>query len=340
MRMNTRTLRGPLTGVQRYAQEMFDRLGSVLSPVEPGSISLGVRGHAWEQFILPRLVGDELLWSPANCGPLELKRQIVTIHDLSPLDHPEWMSRKYSAWYQFMIPRLAERVATIIADSAYTKSRIIERCRIPDDKVTVVHLGVSSKFAPAPPEAIRLLMEKLGLAGRRYFLIVGSIEPRKNLARVISAWRTAVSRLDEDIVLVVAGAVGDSKIFADQALGALPERVLLVGRVSDADLPTLYSGALAAIYLSLYEGFGLPPLEAMACGVATLSSATTSVPEVVGDAGMLVDPLNIGEIAEAMVQLASDSRLCATFSELGLKRASRFNWDETAATTLKILRTY
>ena len=176
------------------------------------------------------------------------------------------------------------------------------------------------------------------IPGLRFVLALGSIEPRKNLQRLIEAWERIAEELSEDIWLVVAGARGTRKIFDDEKLHSPSCRVHFTGRVPDELLPALYSGATATAYVSMYEGFGLPALEAMACGSPVLTSDTTALPEVAGNAALLVNPYQVDDIAGALYKLIQDENLRAKFRDLGLNRASQFTWKRAALETLRILR--
>ncbi|MBA3707674.1 MAG: glycosyltransferase family 4 protein [Planctomycetes bacterium] len=331
--MNGRCLRSPLTGVQRYAHEVSKRLCH-LDVMTPGARVVGPIGHLWEQIVLPsRLSRRELLWSPGNTGPLTVHRQVVTIHDISPIDHPEWFSPAFAGWYGWMWPRLMRIVRLVIADSHHTRDRILGLGCISPDRVKVVHLGVDARFSPSDegPDAPRF-----DLPCRRYLLALGSLEPRKNLGRLIAAWDRAVTHLPEDIWLVLAGA-SNPRIFSDCGLATIPARVCLPGRIPDDQLPGLYRRAMGFLYPSLYEGFGLPPLEAMASGVPVLAANRTSLPEAVGEAAVLVDPTDTEEMAIGIRRLVADESLRARLRTAGLARAARFTWDLTAEKTWSLL---
>ncbi|MBC7323609.1 MAG: glycosyltransferase family 4 protein, partial [Acetomicrobium sp.] len=165
-----------------------------------------------------------------------------------------------------------------------------------------------------------------------------TIEPRKNLQRLLEAWSVVCSNLPQDVWLVVAGAKGKDIIFKNTSLKKLPPRVYMPGHVPDEHLPALYSGAIALVYVSLYEGFGLPPLEAMACGTPVLISNVTSLPEVVGDAALMVDPYDVDAIAEGIKRLVEDDNLRKELSQKGLARAKLFSWDRTAEVTWSVLK--
>lgn len=336
--INTRTLASGLTGVQRYLLELLSNIPelSCLAPLKPKH---GLRGHAWEQFLLPVQLKGRLLWSPCNTGPLAVRRQVVTIHDAVPLDHPEWLNPRFAAWYRFLTPRLARRVVRVIADSEFTKSRIIETMHINRDKVVVIPIGVSKRFVPSDAQAIEDAVAAMKLPTKHYVLSVGSLEPRKNLGRLLKAWGIISAHLPDDVWLVVGGAKGKRLVFGDvPELTALPPRVFLTGHIPDEYLPALYGGAIAFAYPSLYEGFGLPPLEAMACGTPVLTSQVASMPEVVGEAAVLVNPYNIDSIASGLQRLVDDSLLRETLRAKGLERAGQFTWERTAARTWRVLQ--
>ena len=289
--------------------------------------------------MLPIKVGKNVLWSPSNTGPLTVTRQVLTIHDVVPLDHPEWLNWKFAAWYRFLLPRLVLRVRRVIAISEFTKKRLIATTKIAPDKIIVIPNGVDGCFRPRPEIEVTSALEALGLPAKRYLLTVGSLEPRKNLRRLLAAWHLARASVAEDIWLVVAGGNGRAMIFGDTT-GAedVPPRVHLTGHVSDDLLPVLYAGAMAFVYVSEYEGFGLPPLEAMASGVPVLVSKTTAFPEVVGDAGLYINPHDVEEITEGLIRLLTDPVLAAELAARGLERAKLFSWERTAALTLKVLQ--
>ncbi len=325
------------TGMQRYAVEMCRRFSEHLDPVRPVKALRGPAGHLWEQIYLPSAVHGRLLWSPNNTGPLAIGRQVCTIHDLIPIDRPEWFSPRFSSWYRWLLPRLAKRVRHLIAISEYTKQRIVERLGVPPEKVTVIPNGFDQRFSPRGATEIENVRQALGLPDRPYLLCVGSLEPRKNLLRLLRAWRKVVESTAGDVELVVAGAVASSRVFGSVSLDPLPPRTHFTGYVSDEHLPALYSGALALIYPSLYEGFGLPPLEAMACGTPVVTSNGTSLPEVVADSAVLVDPENVASIAAGIQQILSNPGLRERLRRSGLERAKCFTWEQAARQTLALL---
>jgi len=336
--INTRVLSSSLSGVQRYTLELLNRLQSELQPIAPKKPLHGIAGHIWEQFVLPTRLKGNLLFSPSNTGPLLVERQVVTIHDITPLDHPEWLNPRFARWYQFLIPHLVHKAQKVIAVSEFTKRRICDVASLKPNKVVVIYNGIDERFRPKSFEEIDQFKDALGIADFRYILTVATIEPRKNLQRLLEAWSVACSNLPQDVWLVVAGAKGKDIIFKNTSLKKLPPRVYMPGYVPDEHLPALYSGAIALVYISLYEGFGLPPLEAMACGTPVLTSNVTSLPEVVGDAALMVDPYDVDAIAEGIKRLIEDDNLRKELSQKGLARAKLFNWDRTAEVTWSVLK--
>ncbi len=336
--VNTRSLCAPMTGVQRYTTELLARWNGHAECIAPNGSLHGLAGHAWEQFVLPTKLCSRLLFSPSNTGPLQSKKQVVTIHDTAVFDCPESFNPRFAAWYRFLLPRLARRARLIITVSEFVKERILAHTKVSTDKVVVIPNGVDSRFCPEATSQAEEVIQSLGLPSRHYVLAVGSLEPRKNLARLFQAWDRVQGRISEDVWLVVAGASGSSRVFSGQRPDALPARVFLAGHVDEYLLPALFAGAMAMVYPSIYEGFGLPPLEAMASGTPVLAGNGSSLPEVVGDAGLLVDAFDIEAIAEGIRRLVEDSALRDELRRRGLGRAKQFSWEETARRTWDVLQ--
>lgn len=352
--VNARFLTQHLTGVQRYAAEVLRRLPTMtlLSPSEPASVyravtdrhhlivrtiglgKLKAQGHFWEQLVLPFLLpGTDWLWSPGGSGPLSVTKQIVTVHDLAHLEHPTWYDWKFAQFYRWLLPRLLNQVAYIITVSEFSKNRIIEWFGLPSDRVVVTPLGVDEIFfSSLPYERIRDTLSRYELK-MPYFITVSAISERKNLKRILKAWE--IANLN-GVELVVVGAKGLA--FAGKADIPSNPSVRHIGYVPDEDLVALYSGAMGALYLSLYEGFGLPALEAMASGTPLLASNVTAIPEVVGDAGLLVNPYDVEAIAWGIKALAEDQALRENLRKKGIERAKQFSWHKTAELTWKVLQ--
>ena len=336
--VNTRVLSSRMTGAQRYVRELVDHMGAVATEISPEKYSHGVEGHFWEQFILPKLAGGRILLSPSNTGPLFYQNQVLSLLDVVPLDHPEWLNPKFAAWYRFLTPKLAKRVRHVITISEFSKQRIIATTGIDSSKISVTSLGVDKRFCKKNLEEILLVRRKFNIPSPNYILCLGSLEPRKNLEKLLAAWSSLVDKIQDDIYLVVAGGEGSKNVFQKLNLERNISRVKFLGHVEDSFLPALYSGAMIFAYPSVYEGFGLPPLEAMACGTPVLTGNLTSLPEVVGDCGVMVDPYDVDAIANGIFRLIEDGALRMDLSIRGINRASDFNWDNTSNLTLKILK--
>lgn len=295
--------------------------------------SSGMRGHLWEQASLPARLGGRLLWSPANTGPLAVRKQVLSVMDMSPLDNPERLNPKFAAWYGFLLPKLLRRVRSVLTISEFSRDRILHHVPEIADRVQVTPLAADPRFKQADAAQTDAVRKKFAIPTPHYLIGLGSLEPRKNLPRLFEAWRIAQQRLPDDVSLVIAGGAGKSIVFANQEFGELPSRTILTGRVEDDDLPALYTGAIASIYVSLYEGFGLPPLESMSCGTPVIASNAGAIPEVVGNSAILVDPLNTESIADGIARMVGDTAMQQKLGELALKRAALFNWNETARLT-------
>ena len=271
--VNGRFLARRVTGVERYGREILQLIGNSCRVERPSRNLNGGMGHFWEQIILPSRVNSRsILWSPANTGPLWVSNQVLTIQDLSPLEHPEWYRTDFAAWYRLFLPLLAKRVRKILVPSEYVKRKVAARFGV--DNILVTSAGVNKEvFHPwAPKHTFDL--------PARYVLFVGSLEPRKNLSMLLQAWDKVKDEFS-DAWLVIAGDTG--KVFHPVHLPPQMERVRFLGYVPDVALPSLYEGAKLFVFPSLDEGFGLPVLEAMACGTPVIVSNGGALPEVVGE---------------------------------------------------------
>jgi glycosyltransferase involved in cell wall biosynthesis len=335
--VNARVLTASVTGVQRYTDELCKRLDSKIERVSPGRPMHGPMGHLWEQLLLPRLTGGRVLWSPANAGPVSLERQVVTFHDIAVLDHPEWFGKRFAAWYRWLIPRLARRVKRIVAVSEFTKNRLVNSLGINPSKIAVIPNGVDERFRRRNRIEVCDVRSRLPEPFSAYVLSVGSLEPRKNLARLLEAWSRCIDQVPSSVWLVITGIKGASQVFKRMPQMSLPPRVHLAGFVPERQLSALYRGALALVYPSVYEGFGLPALEGMASGVPPIVGDNTSLPELVGDAGLFVDPHDVGAIADAMSRMVNDVELRAELGKRSMERSRLFDWNNTARSTWEVL---
>ena len=289
---------------------------------------------SWEMARQP----PDVLFVPAHVLPLvHPRRSVVTVHDLGYLYYPG-AHRPFDRWYLHWSTRYHVRAARhLIADSQATRDDLIRHYRAAPERVTVVTPGCDEIFRPVT-DANRLAQVKgrYNIRGD-YLLHVGTLQPRKNVERLLGAF----ARLDGGLQLVLAGKRGwlYDRIFRQVEELGLGDRVLFTGHVPQADLPSLMSGARLLAMPSLYEGFGLPVVEAMACGTPVVCSNASSLPEVAGDAALLVDPLDVEAWAEAMRRVLEDQRLRAELIARGLQQARQFSWGQCARQVLTILET-
>ena len=269
---------------------------------------------------------------------------VVTIHDLIPLILPAYRGSLLVRAYTRLVAAAARRADAVIADSQASKRDIVRLLGMPSHRVHVVYLAASEHFRPVKDAALlEAVRRKYGLPDR-YILYLGGFDCRKNVATLIQAFAHLPICRPADLKLVIAGRLPerDTPFFPNprrlaEELG-LEERVVFTGWVAEEDKPALYSGAMAFVFPSLYEGFGLPVLEAMACGALVLASDRASLPEVVGEGGLLVDPTDVDGLAAAMERLLTDEGLRAELRERALAQAAKFSWEKTARETLAVYR--
>ena len=282
----------------------------------------------------------DLLHVQYTAPPLAPCPVVASVHDLSFEHLPATFKRRSWMQLRLTVRRTARRAAHVIAPSEHTRRDILKTYGVGEGRTSVVPLAASPRFAPVRDEKeLQRVRHVYGIAGD-YILAVGSIQPRKNLPRLVEAYASLRRRRPHDKLprLVV---VGKHAWLFEETLRAVEEcgvrrDVTFTGYAPEADLPALYSGALCFAYPSYFEGFGLPPLEAMRCGTPVVAGDRTSLPEVVGDAGLLVDPFDTGAISAALARLIDDEDLRSTLSARGLARAARFDWRETARQTLEV----
>jgi glycosyltransferase involved in cell wall biosynthesis len=328
--VNSRFRKQRATGVQRVATELVDRLRTPKRELVPAGRASGLQGHLWEQLRLPVALRGGLLWSPGNVGPVAVKRQVLTIHDAAVLDHPEWFAPSFVRAYRAIWSLLVNKVAGLVTVSEFTRQRLSVHFDRPVSSISVVPNAASSSFRPATASEIEDVRSRFGLGDAPYFLTLGTREPRKNLGLVQRAWARARPRLGADCRLAVVGAQGSSEIFSSARRLDEGDGVHVLGRVDDAQLPALLSGAQALIYPSFYEGFGLPVLEAMACGAPVITTRLASLPEVAGEAAIYVDPSDEDDLASAIGKVDGSSDLRRELGQRGHERARLFDWDKSA----------
>lgn len=257
-------------------------------------------------------------------------RTLLTVHDLSFVRAPDTTTPGLRAYLNQVVPRSVERADHVLADSEATRQDLIELYGTPAAKISVLYSGVDDQFAPVTDAAaLQDVRRRYGIGQGPYIFSLGTVQPRKNYARLAEAFH----RLNRpDLKLVIAGGKGwlDGPLTEQIARLGLVKRVQFIGFAADADLPALYSAARVFAFPSLYEGFGLPPLEAMACGTPVVASNVSSLPEVVGDAGLLVDPHDVDALSVALARLLDDETLRHTLAGKGQERARQFSWAAAA----------
>ncbi len=300
-----------------------------------------------------RLAGEmltrppDLLFVPAHVLPLvHPRRSVVTIHDLGYHYYPQAHTSFQNLYLRWSTRHNARAATRILADSEATRQDLVRCYNTPADKIVVVYPGRDEALTPvSDPAILAAVRARYGIPGP-YLLYVGTLHPRKNLCSLITAFASNVysptptlHSLFSNLSLVLAGQKGwmYDDIFAQVERLDLTDRVLLPGYVPDADLPALLSGALAFVFPSLYEGFGFPVLEAMACGTPVVCSNSSSLPEVVGDAALLVDPQDVADIAGALARIVADEDLRRELVGRGFRQMQRFSWRRCAEQVLAVL---
>ncbi len=324
-------VRPEVGGVERVARVMSRELGRLRPDryrvIEPPPQLAHRAGQAWEQALLPLLARDAaLIYSPASLAPVASGRNVVVIHDVAALRHPGWYSAPFAAWQRALLPVITRRARAVITVSEFSRRELMEALDVRADRLHVVPSGVDERFSPeADAEAAH---RRLGLGPRPYALAVGSRIARKNLGIL----RLAARRLAAVGVELVTAGSGRGYMRAGERP---PGRAL--GYVPDELLPGLYAGARALVLPSLYEGFGLPCLEAMASGTPVVASDRGALPEVCGDAALLVDPEDEDAVATALVAAASDAGVREPLIAAGLARAGRYRWRRSAELTDRVM---
>lgn len=320
--VNGRFLSRRVTGVERYGREILRCLEPKARVISYPHLQARMAGHLWEQFILPiKIPLSELLWSPANTGPLAVSNQVLTLHDLTALEHPEWFAPAFALWYRLLIPWLARRVKRIMTPAETVRQKILKRFSLPAGQVSVVPGGVdTSRFHPGAARP--------GGLPEKYIAFVGSLQPRKNLRVLLQAWEEVQPR-HPDTWLVLAG--GTESVFRPRNYIHQARNVHWAGYVAENDLPGLYASAQVFILPSLDEGFGLPALEAMASGTAVITASAGALPEVTAGAAMLFDPQDPVGLGLLIHQLLENPSQRREWADRGSQRAQALRWENSAS---------
>ncbi|MES2744722.1 MAG: glycosyltransferase family 1 protein [Bdellovibrionota bacterium] len=304
----------------------------VTSPLKVGG---NLRNHLWEQFLLPRLAKKhkiDILHSPANMAPLFYNgASVVHIHDLCFVVNPQWYSYTFHTAYNIAIPRLAKKATRVITNSNNSRNDLLQFYNVDASKVRLIYWAVDQTFGQKETSTVETIPET------DYILYVGSLEPRKNIGNLIEAFERMRSRNpDLKTKLVLIG--GESPLFANVRLQikTYQQDVVFKGFVSDEELRAYYRHAQAVAYPSLYEGFGLPPLEAMASGAPVVTSNTSSLPEVVGNAALMVSPYDCDQLADTLALIVRDPLLRREMRARGYEQVKKFNWYRVARNILAV----
>lgn len=345
-------------GIGRYVRELVN----ALADIDPGTYQYRLFVAGANRKPLPSIPGDQFQWKPTSVTPSWLARfwgrarlpfpverftgkvdlyhatdfvlpptqsrtkTVLTVHDLSFLRVPEAASPGLRQYLEAVVPRSVQRANYVLADSEATKQDLISYYKTDPGKIEVLYSGVDSHFQPVTDMAtISRVRQQYSIPDHPYVLSVGTVQPRKNYPKLIEA----VARLRQtDLCVVIVGGKGwlEDPIYESIRQFGMQDRVIFTGFVADDDLPAIYSGSLCMALPSLYEGFGLPVLEAMSCGVPIITSNLSSLPEVAGDAGILVSPTNLDEIVNALERVVDDGTLRESMIAKGMQQAQKFSW--------------
>jgi glycosyltransferase involved in cell wall biosynthesis len=336
--VNLRGAAFPMGGQQRVAVEVLKRLKKV-TPLAPRAPLQGFKGHLWEQTVLPVMAQGKFLWSPSATGPLVKRDQILTLHDVAFLDVPDYFTKNFVRLYTALLPRLVRRVAKVVTVSEFSRQRIAATLGLDAADIAVIPNGVSEAFRPQSEGEISATRAALDLPPR-YLLLQATSDKRKNLARVLGVWQRLADDVDDDVWLVVSGNLSRQHIFGE--IGEIEDlrRTKLLGFVAETHLAPLVAGAEAFLFPSLYEGFGLPIVEAMACGTPVLTADATATREVAAGAGLLVDPMSAASLAAGIKAISADRDLRRRLSAAGCARARLYSWDTAAEKYRRLFATF
>lgn len=353
--LNARFLSQSVTGVQRYAIELVKSLDNLIECGEIDSkqysfillapqelnYELNLRniplkrvgyfkGHIWEQFELPYYARNGLLVNLCNTASIFKFHQTVTIHDATVYNYPKSYSFIFRNWYKILFNVLGRNVSKVMTDSLYSKNDLIKYCKMDSNKIRTIYLGKEHILNVDKQD---YFIEERNLKSGNYIFAVSSLSPNKNFQSIVEA----ISLLShDDLNFVIAGG-SDPRIYGDMKL-SISNQITYLGYISDNELRSLYENAACFIYPSFYEGFGLPPLEAMACGCPVIVSNAASLPEVCGDAALYCNPHDPNDIAEKIKLMMGDKQLRESYRVKGLERAKQFTWEKSARETFEVIQ--
>lgn len=348
--VNARFLTQSLTGVQRFALEISRALQKLykkedilfLAPYniklnaeaeELNAIKIGTHtGHLWEQLDLPRhlkKIGSPLLLNFCSTAPILYKNKISTLHDITYIRYPHTYSKAFRWFYRIVIPRVLKTSRHILTVSEFSKKEIVNYYRIPEEKIAVIYNAVDKRFRPQPDDTLKK---------ENYLLAVSSVKENKNFSLILKAFEI-LSKKATDLKLFIVGDLKHGN-FSNIDLDTFENhpKIKFIGRVNDEQLVKLYSNAIAFLFPSLYEGFGIPVLEAQACGCPVIASNTASLLEVLQNSADLVNPLNTDDFVKAICNLATNTSHRNQLIEQGHKNTTRFSWIQSGGKILSIIR--
>jgi glycosyltransferase involved in cell wall biosynthesis len=306
------------------------------------NISEGNKNSFWDEVNIPNILVDkdmELYHVPQNGVGLPEEKTLpfaITLHDIIPYKMPETVGDTYLRIFNEEMPDIVKRCDGIITVSEYSKNDIADYFSFPREKIYVTYLAAEDIYFPIDKEKSNIIIKtQYGITGD-YILYVGGFSPRKNIVGLIEAFSMLVTKYKQDIKLVIAGNQGKSySIYKKRSIDlGLEDKVLFPGFIEIDHLPYLYNAAKLLAYPSFYEGFGLPPVEAMACGIPVITSNVTSIPEVLGDSAVFINPHNVDDICGSMYEVLCNEKLRDSLIIKGLVRSSELSWNKTAEKTL------
>jgi glycosyltransferase involved in cell wall biosynthesis len=354
--INGKFLGQATTGAQRYAMEIVSALDVLWSSyagcqryefsllVPRGAVRnlpvfknirvvelAGYRSHLWEQFTLPLFVRGSFLINLSGSAPLCKRKQLFTIFDGAIFDFPQAYSRSFLMWYRLLFQVQGRFASSLVTLSKFSRDRLCKHLGVHQDQFGIIPCGVDHIHRVVPDERV---LEQFDLQRGGYLLAVGSANPTKNFKALIEAFSSL--KQEYDIRLVVVGG-GNSAVFAAQEI-PVGCRIVTTGRVNDSQLKALYTHARAFVFPSLYEGFGIPPLEAMACGCPVIASNAASIPEVCGDAVGYFDPSSMSSMQDALGKVIVDEYWRAKLRVAGKRKAREYTWEAAARQLVNHLR--
>ncbi|MDO8585333.1 MAG: glycosyltransferase family 1 protein [bacterium] len=297
-------------------------------------------------FRFPRVTNTDVVFSPHfNIIETGISPHVITFHDLSFVHHPDFFPFRKRLWHSVQAPKTnAERAAHLIAVSEYTKYDLVTTWNIPKEKISVIYSGIDTQFRPiATDDSLLREWKKQNNVAFPYLLYLGTLEPRKNITGAIRAFNILkASPQFRDLRLVLAGAPGwlYASIVREAAHSPYRQHIIFWGPVKTEERVLLYNGSEAFVYPSFFEGFGLPPLEAQACGIPAVVADRTALPEILGGGALYVNPWRTGELADALAEVITNEGLRRTLRDKGLENAKRFSWERAADQTVTVLRNY